>query len=340
MDPTTRPVPSGVPIAEFLPWVIAVVGWILWILTHRSKKKDSQHAALTAVLEEFVHALRYFNDAANARRSCEELKRAFPTNEGHNEAKARINQRIDDYGRLLTSAKKAWDTTEALYASRKFRFPESLEQLLTNALEELLRLGQFINSGNLDTADVQQAKVVEALNNINRTARGWRPTSLLKAFRGSTLTDDLTPEESEEDQYHIPLERMNRIHDLIMKVLTDQAQNSFAVHPPKEIVDDPEIIRRDSVMDELRDKRFKVVLQDGTSEVLSFLEMMTFAYQLLFAKAQKKDIEDKLARSEFKPTEVSVRQVLSPKDDVMRPEIVKALLEQIEFSTVPCDSSA
>lgn len=134
-------------------------------------------------------------------------------------------------------------------------------------------------------------------------------------------------------------EEIDGIMELVHKRVASQSQNSFAVHPPKTLLEHPEIAKSDRVIEELEDSAFMIVFQDGTAKLLSFVELMVFTYNLIVLAQQSREI-DQMMRS-FSggaggPVGIKVNFDFSV-DQIMRPETVRVLLDKIEFSDVPTD---
>jgi hypothetical protein len=141
----------------------------------------------------------------------------------------------------------------------------------------------------------------------------------------------------EADGYELTEKAMEEIMELVHKRATTQAKNAFAVHPPRKLLERPEIINSDKVIEELEDSVFVVAFQDGTARMMSLVELMVFTYNLLtLAYHSMEAAQIMQAAPSPLPREVSIRFTMSV-EEVMRPAMVKALLEKIEFSKEPSD---
>src|SRR5262249_55577463 len=137
--------------------------------------------------------------------------------------------------------------------------------------------------------------------------------------------------------YELTGKAMEEILELVHKRATTEAKNTFAVHPPRKLLERPEIAKSDKVIEELEDSVFVVAFQDGTARMMSLAELMVFTYNLLMLAYQSMEVVQMMqAVPSPGPRGVSVRFTMSI-EEVMRPALVKALLEKIEFSKEPSD---
>ena len=317
--------------------MVGVIGLWLAFWTFCWNKKESRHQALSAILRDFVAAMQQLVEANKARRTAEELRFAFPAAERAPDAVNTAEEKIERYGTLIASASDSYKKAEREIAATGFRFPDRVRHVLRQAILDLAELGNLVNNGRFDAADVQQAKVEDTYKRLMRLARGWRLTSPFEALRKNRLDRKLIKQDqTPKEKYKIEQDRMDVILGLVHKRFTDEVGNSFAVHPPQIMLQDPDVARRDSVVDELEGQRFRVVFQDGTAEFLSFPEFVVFIYNVIFAAVQMRDIAQKLKRGGFGPVDVQVKTQFSIQD-LMRSEMVKAILGKVEFSATPCD---
>ncbi|HEY2787289.1 MAG TPA: hypothetical protein VGJ05_20185, partial [Fimbriiglobus sp.] len=88
---------------------------------------------------------------------------------------------------------------------------------------------------------------------------------------------------------------------------------------------------------ELRSSVFTLVFQDGTVKMLSLPELMAFVFNLITFKLQTTEIEAMVRAAQPNvPREIQVSFQFSM-HEIMKPEMVKALLEKVNFSDVPSD---
>ena len=55
----------------------------------------------------------------------------------------------------------------------------------------------------------------------------------------------------------------------------------FKIYPPKEVTDDPSVLKSDQVLAKLSDTKWWLQFADGTEEMLSFAELLVLTYQLI-----------------------------------------------------------
>lgn len=133
---------------------------------------------------------------------------------------------------------------------------------------------------------------------------------------------------------------MDRIGALVGKRIADQGGNRFTVHPPKKLIDNPEICQADDVIEQLEASVFEVVFQDGTYEMLTFAELMVFVYQLIIVMANLIKIQETMGETlAEKGAEIKLNISFSV-DEIMKPEVVKQLLSKIDFSDSPSNEPA
>jgi hypothetical protein len=314
---------------------VGVGGLLAGLWTFAWNRKESRHQALAVVLREVISALQQLVEARRVGKMAQELEIAFPRGTPSEEAAQRIDDNNKRYNDLIQSASDTAKKAERELAAVAFRFPDSVRRCAGKVMKDLFCLGQLVNDEQFDAADIQKAKVEGAYASLMRVARGWRLTSPFEAFRSRRAKKNAEDERAvSSGKFHVSRERMELIFRLVHKRLGTQRASSFAVLPPKALVDEPDIIHRDTVIDELAGSNFKVVFQDGTSEVLSLAELMVFVYQVVFLAVQMRDIAEKLGKGGFGEVKVEIETVISI-PDIMQPNVVKALLQKVEFSRTP-----
>lgn len=132
---------------------------------------------------------------------------------------------------------------------------------------------------------------------------------------------------------------MKGVLDLIHRRATTQAENTFAVHPPKKLLDHPEIAQSEKVVDELENLVFVVVFQDGTHKMLTLLELVVFVY-LLCDLAIQMQMVSRMAHAAGLPSANITTNLKFAPSELMRPEMVKLLLSKVTFSEVASDTLA
>jgi hypothetical protein len=297
-------------------------------------RRESRSHALSEVLDPMIRAVQTLNEAIGCRRTCDQLKMSYPDHNEAPEAAVNLKRKVGDYGELIQAASAACKETEAAAAARSFRFPPRTVRLLSSATEDLFEAGRQLNDGKLDQAELFLAKIGDHYREITRYARGWRLAASLKALCAKVWSrrDD----EEEPMPFDITPDRIRRILDLVYKRGTSQAHNPFAVHPPRALVEHPEIATSDKVIERLADSVFVVAFQDGTDEMLTLPEVMVFTYQLIMLSQAHADVAQMFASPLKHQVKVRVSQTFDV-NEIMRPGMVKLLLSKITFSESPSD---
>lgn len=316
--------------------VVGIIGFTYGIFKDRWSRRESRLEVLAKILEPMVRCSQSLLVANNTRRTIEQLKHSFPGPLKPAEVIQRIDHFHDEYSEHIKKCSDDFRNGEAAFASHGFRLPDSITKLIKELQKTLSEFGHVVNEGMFDKADIQLAKFRDDYTRIRDTARGWRLADplegILRHFRKSEAE-----KEKQRSEFELTQEEMNGVLELLYKRATTQANNTFVVHPPKKICDNPEILQSDNVIDELRDSIFSVVFQDGTAKMLSLPELMALSYNLLALKQQWDELNTMIAAA--KPAGDRNYQVnfeFSMKD-VMKPEMVKLLLSTINFSDEPSD---
>ena len=314
---------------------VGIIGLLLSFVTIRWSRRESRLEALTTVLQPMIKAAQQLSAANRCRQTCEKLKRSFASVPNSKEANERVNALIVDYGKLLSAGLDAFRMAEAEIASRSFRFPDRISKLVMQAQSSLLKLGKCVNDGKFDVADLQLAQFQDHYSRITMEARGWRLAGPFENLtRRLRKRQKLAPAHS---KYELSENEMNIIMDLVHKRATSQSGNGFAVHPPQKLIDRPEIAKAENVIDELENEVFEVVFQDGTARMLSLPELMVFTFNLIEIAAQAFEVERMMQAIPKTEATVKVTFTMSV-DEIMRPELVRTLLDKITFSEESSDS--
>jgi len=254
---------------------IGLLGVLLIYMSFRFSRRESRLKSLSEILEPLVRGMQLLKEANDSRRKCEKLKRSFQSSGNFKEAEARIAEFSANYNAAIEPASAEHRKVEQLVAARRFRFPDVLAAMLRDTALDLSRFGELVNGGRFDEADVFLAKLKEHHKDIERYARGWRLADpfewvriRFQRFFGRTKRED--------SRFSLSDPQMQRIVDLVYKRATTQSKNTFAIHAPRKLLDDPSIAESDDVINQLENSRFEVVFQDGTHATMSLVELMAF----------------------------------------------------------------
>lgn len=314
---------------------IGAAGFLFGILSYRWNRRESRLDALGDILEPMVRSAQELHQANTCRHKNEELKASFPDLTKAPEAAVRIHKMYEDYAKHISESQTQFRNAEAIFTSRSFRFPDGIVRMIKTAHESLSEYGRLVNDGFFDKADLQFARFSDDYGKIKRVARGWRLADPFEGVRKRFARKKNLSEPASE--FRLTQEEMNGILELITKRATSQAQNVFAVHPPKKLIEHPEIASADDVIEQLKDSIFVVRFQDSTSKMLGLVELMAFTYHLIVLKHHHEEVARMIKASQpTVPTEVNVTFRFS-ESDVMRPEMVKTLLSKIDFADSPSD---
>ncbi|MFO7898937.1 MAG: hypothetical protein R6V58_07740 [Planctomycetota bacterium] len=320
---------------------IGLTGAVLMYLSLRHNRKYRVLDSLSGVLREFATALRVLHDAKTARRKAEQLRLSFPNGGDADRAANRVNELTKQYRKQITDGEEACRQMEIELAANSAKFPGSIRKVLYDAREQLFRFGQLVDNGTFDAADVQEAKLGKLHVTISKMARGWEMSGLLRLLCRRAMRKRLAEirrEDSEpEHRYRIGKERMDLIMEVLDKRMTAEVQSSFAVHPPRVLVENPSLLGDALDPQTLADLEFLLVFQDGKSYTFSFVELMVLTHQTIFVALEMQDLEKKLTKGGFGRTEVRIDTRIDP-NEIMRLEMVKVLVEKIELSPVPAEA--
>lgn len=320
---------------------IAILGAVLAFLSFFWKRKQKYLDSLSPILREYAKGLRLLVDANRQRRTAEQLKVSFPRGGNDGRPVDRVNECIEKYGELIGQSEPVCKNMEIELAANSFKFPNPIRRALDEGRRELFLLGQLVNKGQFDAADVQAVKVVGIQDKLSRMASGWQATNLFRLRSRKSIEKKLEAirEKSSvpKGKYCVSKERMGVVSDLIHRRLTTEVECSFAIHPPQHVVDNPQLLSGEVNPEDLGDHKFKVVFQNGTQETLSFVELMVLTYQLVFLAVQMGDIAEKLTKGGFGETTVQLNTTIDV-PAIMAPGMVEVLLSKIELSPIPAEA--
>ena len=131
--------------------------------------------------------------------------------------------------------------------------------------------------------------------------------------------------------FHVPEDRIDTMFKLITRLARQGKGGSYRVYPPQAVIDDPDVLKADDVVDRLRDTTWQVRFYDGRVERFNFVEMVTFLHLVgdirgamgqagALAKVQNSTLDD--------PSVVNRRLHIPT---VMAPASVKRLLSAVSL---------
>jgi hypothetical protein len=315
-------------------YCVGAIGLLLAIVSHFWNRRESRLEALGKVLQPTVRAVQHIHAANDQRRNCERLKTSFPDPESAPEAVLRVNQMVEDYSNSITAGQEQFRLAESEFAARSFRFPDKIARLLKGAQQNVSEFGRLVNEGMFERADFQFARVRDDLSQISAAGRGWRLADPFEGIR-KLFARGRQPQ-SDSSEFELSETEMQGIMELVNKRATTQARNKFSVHAPRKLLENRQLASSNDVINELKDSVFVVVFQDGTSRMMSLVELMVFTYNLIVLQSQYIEVSQMMHAVPSAEREINVSFQFSI-IDIMRPEMVKALLGKIDFSDVPTD---
>jgi hypothetical protein len=331
---------------------IGILGFLFGLFRDSWSRRESRLDALGKVLQPLVRATQDLLRANNARRTAEQLKHSYPlprqsklqgvdTEKQFPEATAevieRISSLIDNYNQYLKSSEQHFRDAESEFATRHFRFPSRVTKQIRELQECLSELGRLTNGGFFDKVDIQLAQFRDQYKIITDTAKGWRLSDPFEGIRRKFRKPD-TQSEQRLSEFELTKEEMDGVMELVHRRATSQAQTTFAIHPPQKLLDDPQLIKSDKVIDELKNSIFSVVFQDGTAKILSLPELMAFIFNLIVLAQEWQQLEKMVAAAKPNaPTNFNVTFQFAMQH-IMNPETVKVLLSKIDFSGTASDT--
>lgn len=312
-------------------------GFLFGILSFRWNRSENRLAALGKVLQPLFRAAQHMYKANNSRRTRERLRTSFPDEASAAEAKQRAERLFNDYNECISAAEEQFRIAESELAASSFRFPDKVTRLVFAAQASMSEFSRVAQLGQFDQADMQFARFQDDYRQIRKYARGWRLMDPLEGIK--RYFPKWGKPEPEKSKYDLSNDDMKSIMDLIHKRATTQSQNTFAVHPPQKLIDNPELAKSDRVIEELEDSPFMVVFQDGTSRLMSLVELLVFTYNLLMVQVEHIRLAKMMEAVPQEVCNIKVNFQFSV-EQLMRPEFVKALLDKIEFSKIASDAEA
>lgn len=329
---------------------VGILGFFFGIFRDKWSRRESRLDALGKILNPLVRGGQDLMRANNARRKAEQLKHSFPevrdsvihgaeTTPPFPQQTAEVvhyvNSLLESYERYNKSSEINFRDAESELATKHFRFPASISKQLKELHEILGELGRLVNAGFFEKADLQLAKFRDQYKVVSETAKGWRLADpfegMLRHFRKDDIPDEC------HSEFELTKEEMDGVLELIHRRGSTQSKNTFAVHPPQKILDNPTLIESDDVIQELKDSVFTVVFQDGTTKMLSLPEIMAFNFNLVVLSQEMEQLSKMVEAAEpTVPTKFNVSFQFSMQQ-IMTPEIVKVLLSKFMFSDTPSD---
>ena len=314
---------------------IGLAGFLFGIFSYFWTRRETRLEALSSILQPMVRSAQQLHNANDLRRKWERLKASFPDPAGAQEAGQRVSMMIEEYEKLIVASEAQYRVAEAEYASRSFRLPDRIARLTKTTKDSLSEYGRLVNAGMHSNADLQFAKFRDDYKQVTSAGRGWRLADPLEGIRKRFARGKAPP--PKESEFELSKEEMDTLMELVHKRVTSQAGNRFAVHPPRKLLDRPGIADAENVIEELKDSVFVVVFQDGTTNMLSLVELIILTYNLIVMAHQHVQASRIIeATNPSGRTTVQITFQFSI-PELMRPEMVKALLEKIDFSDSPSD---
>lgn len=304
--------------------------------TMRWNRRESKHDKLEHLLQKCVKAMQTLESARIAMITAENLKKSFPADlSEQNQASARYKDSVNKFGNHIAEGSRLCKEVEQEISSVSFRFPDRISQPLNDLKSHLFLLGTSLNNVDLPKAELVSAKLTDTYRLITARARGWNLFDPLKIAKCCLSAFNHTRVVEDEYPFDLSPDRMDLVVQLVRKRITSEASNTFAIHPPKLILDDPAVLESDSILDKLEDSVFSVVFQDGQSEMLTLPELLVFVWQVINLTIQAEHINKKFSSVET-GFNVDVELRLNV-NDIMKPEMAKVLLSKVDFSPTPSD---
>lgn len=313
---------------------VGISGFLFGVVSSIWNRRESRLEALGKILEPMVKAAQKLHAANDCRKKSELLKVSFPNPASAPEAVERVNSMIGEYGEMIKASQEAFREAEAKLSATSFRFPDRIATMTRDTLTQLSEFGRFVNEGMFDKADLEFARFKDKYAAIRQVGRGWRLLDPIEGVRKYFTKKVPEPQKTED----LSPDEMNIVMDLIHKRATTQRENTFAVHPPQKLIDNPQIATSDSVIDELSDSVFVVAFQDGVSQMLTLPQLLAFVYNLIVLEQTHNEV-GRMMQAANPPNEriIKVNYQFSV-TDIMRPEMAKAILSKVAFSTHASDS--
>jgi hypothetical protein len=306
--------------------IFGVLGTIFGIVSHRWAKRESRLDTLGKILHPYVRCAQSLMMANNNRRTCERLKHSFPDPSKVPDVVEKVNELVGKYGELAKAAEQDFRTAEAEFAARHFRFPDNISKVLGAVQKTLSELGRLVNEGFCDKADLQLAKFRDEYKQITEIARGWRLADPVEGLRRHFFKKK--PVEEMQNDSDLTQKEMDAVLELLHKRVTTEANNSFAIHPPKKVIANPEILKADDVIVQLKNSIFEIVFQDGIARILSLPELMAFILNLIVFVQQTAELDTMVRAAKPEGAREFRIHFQFSMQQIMQPEMVKALLSK------------
>ena len=84
-------------------------------------------------------------------------------------------------------------------------------------------------------------------------------------------------------------DQLRRITDMVKSVITTRCY--FRVFPPREVVEEPAVLRADDVVERLLHTKWWLAFNDGREELVSFPELIAMTYQLVMVNATIEEVQ-------------------------------------------------
>ena len=84
-------------------------------------------------------------------------------------------------------------------------------------------------------------------------------------------------------------DQLRRITDMVKSVITTRCY--FKVFPPREVVEEPAVLRADDVVERLLHTKWWLAFNDGREELVSFPELIAMTYQLVMVNAVVEEMQ-------------------------------------------------
>ena len=104
----------------------------------------------------------------------------------------------------------------------------------------------------------------------------------------------------------------------------------FKIYPPKEVTDDPSVLKSDQVLGKLSDTKWWLQFADGTEEMLSFAELLVLTYQLIQLRAKFDELRKK---GPMQGGDIQITFGV-PIYEILQPEYAKNLLSKVTLEGV------
>ncbi len=327
--------PSSYGWLSLFNFFVAILGLALSAFVFTRQQKHSNRSILNGVIEHFVAAQKAISTAVTAHRNLRVLQSSFkPSDEN---ARRHAEHYQNEIGQALRNAQSEIHVFDIESRAKCSHFGNTINKLLEFARKDLGDTFQWASQGHSDFVEAKLAGLDDDYTKLADASRQMRPTFRLYRFIRNREREDQEHRQVYDGQYGLSDEQMGRIADLVGHIFDPQRKGRWVVYPPEEIIGEPSVIDSDDVVTKLSGKNFRIVFQDGTEELLDFVDFCIFIYQVFLLRHRLERTTDKLEKGGFGATTISVRLKVDP-SEVMKTEMVKKLLQMVEYSTPHCDS--